>query len=68
MLDDRQYLVLRDEAARSGLTMSELVRRAVDTTYRPYSRRRFRGVELSVGAWVRPDEAVVGRRVRRGDR
>jgi len=66
-LDDRQHLYLRDEAERTGLSMAELLRRAVDATYRPYSRYRARGVELSVGVWRRPDEAVVGRRIRRRD-
>ena len=62
MLTDRQYAFLRGEANRTGLSLAELVRRAVDSVYRPHGRRRVQGVELSVGVWKRPDAAVVGRR------
>ena len=64
MLTVRQYRLLRDEASRTGLSMGELVRRAVDATYRPYDRPRLRGVELSVSVVRRPDAALAGRRVR----
>jgi hypothetical protein len=63
-LTDRQHALLVGEARRSGLSMAELVRRAVDAVYRPYSRPRVGGFELSVGVWRKPDAAVVGRRVR----
>jgi len=67
-LTDRQHAFLRDEAARTGLAMTELIRRAVDVTYRPYTRYRLPGgFELSIGIWRRPDEAMVGRRITRGD-
>ena len=59
---DRQHAFLVDESARSGLSMAELVRRAVDLTFRPYSRPKLRGLELSLGVWTRPDAALVGRR------
>jgi hypothetical protein len=68
-LTDRQHAFLRDERERTGLPLAELVRRAVDQVYRPHSRSRVEGLELSVGVWRRPDAAVVGRRpdrVRRG--
>jgi hypothetical protein len=61
-LTDRQHTFLRDEAARTGLSMAELMRRAVDTTYRPEFRPKLRGLELSMGVWSRPDVAIVGRR------
>jgi hypothetical protein len=61
-LTDRQHAFLRNESARTGLSMAELVRRAVDTTFRPNARPRLRGMELSFGIWSRPDVAVVGRR------
>jgi hypothetical protein len=64
MLTADQLDALRHEARRSGLSMGELVRRAVDKVYRPESRRRFRGFELSTALWRDPDAAVVGRRVR----
>jgi ribbon-helix-helix CopG family protein len=63
-LDDRQHAFLRDEARRTGLSMAELVRRAVDATYRPHQRPRVAGYELSFGMWRRPDAAMAGRRVR----
>jgi len=62
-LTDRQHALLLDEAFRSGLSMAELVRRAVDSAYRPYLRPSVRGVEVSLGVWRRPDAAVVARRV-----
>ncbi len=61
-LSDRQHAFLLSESERTGLPLAELVRRALDATYRPYARRRVRGFELSVGVWERPDAAVVGRR------
>jgi hypothetical protein len=61
-LTDRQHAFLRDEAHRTGLSLAELVRRAVDTAYRPYSRPRVPGFEVSVGVWRQPDAAVAGRR------
>jgi hypothetical protein len=67
-LTDRQHLFLRDESERTGLAMAELIRRAVDTTYRPFSRPRLGGFELSVGVWRDPDAAVSGRRARRSHR
>jgi hypothetical protein len=61
-LTDRQHSFLRDEANRTGLSLAELVRRAIDSAYRRHSRPTVSGFELSVGAWRRPDAAVVGRR------
>jgi hypothetical protein len=64
-LTDRQHGFLRNESHRTGLAMAELVRRALDATYRPYARRRVGGVEFTI-ALSRPlDEALVARRVRR---
>jgi hypothetical protein len=40
----------------------ELVRRAVDGTYRPFERPKVSGFEVNVGLWKRPDAAVAGRR------
>ena len=62
MLTDRQHAFLCDESLRTGLSMGELVRRAIDATYRPEQRPRVRGFELSVGVWHEPDAAIVGRR------
>ncbi|HZS25349.1 MAG TPA: hypothetical protein VFA30_10230 [Gaiellaceae bacterium] len=64
-LTDRQHLFLTTEAYRTGLSMAELVRRAVDQVYRPEAKPRVQGVEVSLGIWKRPDATVVGRRVNR---
>jgi hypothetical protein len=61
-LTDRQHDFLLDEKRRTGLPLAELVRRAIDSVYRPHVRPRVKGLELSVGVWRRPDAAVVGRR------
>jgi hypothetical protein len=64
LLTSRQHELLVDESERSGLAMAELIRRAVDHTYRRDSRARVRGVEISLGVWRRPDAAVAGRRTK----
>jgi hypothetical protein len=61
-LTDAQHEFLYGEAHRTGLSMAELVRRAVDETYRPELRPRVRGFDLAVGWWRNPDAAVAGRR------
>jgi hypothetical protein len=61
---DGQYVLLREESSRTSLPMAELIRRAVDAVYRPNSRLRVGGVELSLGLWHEPDAAAVGRRNR----
>lgn len=65
-LTDRQHAFLSDESRRTGLSLAELIRRAVDGTYRPHGREKVSGYELSLGLWRRPDAAVVGRRPPRG--
>jgi hypothetical protein len=64
-LTDRQHAFLVGEAERTDLSMAELVRRAIDSVYRPELRPRLRGYEISLGLWNRPDAAVVGRRKNR---
>jgi hypothetical protein len=61
-LTDRQHAFLIDEAARTGLSLAELVRRAVDHAYRPHSRPKLGGFEFSLGLWREPDAALAGRR------
>ena len=61
-LSDIQHACLVDESVRSGVSMAELIRRAIDKTYRPHVRPKVGGFELSVGLWQRPDAAVAGRR------
>jgi hypothetical protein len=63
-LTDHQHAFLVDESRRTGLSLAELVRRAVDGVYRPFDRPRLGGFELSVGVWRRPDAAIAGRKSR----
>ena len=62
ILTDRPHAFLAHESKRTGLAQAELVRRAIDYAYRPKTRSRVRGFEISLGAWRTPDAAVVGRR------
>lgn len=68
ILSDGQRKFLLNESARTGLSVGELVRRAIDTTYRPHLRPRIGGFEVSVGVWRRLDAAVSGRKLRQVDR
>jgi hypothetical protein len=58
---DGQHALLLEESARTGLSMAELVRRAIDATYRPRLRPVVAGFHLNFGATRGPDAAVVGR-------
>jgi len=63
MLEPEHVEFLVGESARTGLSRSELVRRALDETHRPEARFRVRGFDIGVGLWRAPDAAIVGRRV-----
>jgi hypothetical protein len=63
MLEPEQVDYLIAESLRTGLSRSELIRRAIDETFRPEARIRLRGFDLGIGIWHRPDAAVAGRRV-----
>lgn len=60
-LTDGQHSFLIEESVRTGLSMAELVRRAVDATYRPSLRPVVAGFWVNVGLTRGPDAAVVGR-------
>jgi hypothetical protein len=64
-LTDEQHAYLLAEADVSGLSMAELIRRAVDHVYRPWVRPRVSGWDVNFGVFRRPDAAVIGRRVKR---
>jgi hypothetical protein len=64
---DAQRAFLLNESARSGLSMAELVRRALDATYPLPQRQHVGGFELNVGLWRRLDAAVTGRRLQKLD-
>ena len=53
--------MLVEESVRTGLSMAELVRRALDATYRPQLRPIVRGFHVNVALTRGPDAAVVGR-------
>jgi len=61
-LEDRQYRFLTEESERLSVSVAELIRRAVDSTFSLDPARRTPGVEVSFGVWRRPDAAGVGRR------
>jgi len=63
-LTDRQHALLIEESVRTGLSMAELVRRALDATYRPRLRPVVKGFHLNFDATRSPDAAVVGRLAR----
>lgn len=65
---DRQHALLREESARTGLPVSELIRRAIDGTYRPGAAVRVGGFEVNVGVFRDPDAAATGRRRPRAKR
>jgi hypothetical protein len=68
-LTDAQYVRLRDESARSGHSLAELVRRALDERYEAVSKPdRLRLLDSSFGAWGHRDEsgAAFVERVRSG--
>jgi hypothetical protein len=62
LLEPEQLDFLIGEAARTGLSRSELVRRALEETYRPEARFRVGGFDIGFGIWRSPDAAVAGRR------
>lgn len=60
-LTDRQHRFLLEESVRSSLSMAELIRRAIDTVYRPNLRPIVGGFHLHAGLLKQPDAAIVGR-------
>ncbi|WP_139825043.1 ribbon-helix-helix protein, CopG family [Mycobacterium conspicuum] len=51
-LEDEQYSRLVAESARSGLSLGELIRRAIDRAYGDGSAaERMRALEMSFQAW-----------------
>lgn len=73
-LTDEQYERLQSESQRSGLSMAELIRRAVDGTYkRELSvEEKLAALRASAGAWADRDDIVDGKtyveEIRRGFR
>jgi len=68
-LSDAQYARLRAESARSGHSLAELVRRAVDERYEAVSNaERLQLLDSAFGGWAHRDEngSAFVERVRRG--
>lgn len=59
-LTDAQYARLRDESARSGLSLAELIRRALDERDDvPSETERRQMLETAFGAWAgRPESGA----------
>jgi hypothetical protein len=60
-LTDQQHRLLLEESIRSSISMAELVRRAIDATYRPLARPIVRGFHVNVGVQRALDPATIGR-------
>jgi hypothetical protein len=60
-LTDGQHQLLVEESVRSSVSMAELVRRAIDATYRPWTRPIVRGYHVNVGVQRAVDAATIGR-------
>jgi hypothetical protein len=68
-LTDIQYVRLRDESARSGHSLAELVRRALDEHYGVVSKSdRLRLLDSAFGGWTEREEsgAAFVERIRSG--
>ncbi len=52
-LDDRQYERLRRESERTGASLAELIRRAIDRTYGAERtlEDKLRAIDETAGAW-----------------
>jgi len=56
-LTEAQYARLRDESARTGQSLAELIRRALDERYEPLSSaERLRLFDSAFGAWAGREE------------
>jgi hypothetical protein len=60
-LSDEQHRLLVALSGLLGLSMSELIRRAIDMVYRPTKRPRVAGFELLITLRKGIDEALAGR-------
>ncbi len=60
-LTDRQHRLLVEESLRASVSMAELVRRAIDTVYRPTLRPIVGGFHVNIGLHRAPDAAIIGR-------
>ncbi|MEX2393904.1 MAG: ribbon-helix-helix protein, CopG family [Actinomycetota bacterium] len=70
-LTDAQYALLREESARTGLSLAELIRRTLNERYGSLADAdRSRLLDSAFGAWADRDETGVAyvERIRSGTR
>jgi hypothetical protein len=60
LLDDHQYHRLRTESERTGRSIADLVREAVDDKFQTGSDRAWQALRASRGAWADRDDVVSG--------
>ena len=58
-LTDRQHEFLLEESMRTGLSMAEMVRQAIDAHWRPQARSPVRGYDVRLSVWKRPSATIV---------
>jgi hypothetical protein len=61
-ISEKMYRRLTRIANMTGLSVAELIRRAIERVYWPGELPKMKGFEISLGLWKRPDASVVGRR------
>lgn len=59
-LDDLQYQRLKSESERTGRSIADLVREAVDDKFQTGSRRAWRALRASRGSWADRDDIGAG--------
>jgi len=62
LVTDSQHARLVQEANRTGVSVTELVRRAIDNLFPPDARPHIGGFEVRVGVRRRAEAAVAARR------
>lgn len=60
LLDDHQYYQLRSESERTGRSIADLVREAVDEKFQASNDRVWRALRASRGAWADRDHIGTG--------
>jgi hypothetical protein len=60
LLDDDQYARLKSESARTGRSIADLVREAVNERFRATSDRAWRALRSARGAWADRDDVGSG--------
>ena len=61
-ISEKMHRRLTRIANMTGLSVAELIRRAIERTYWRHELPKVKGFEISAGLWKRPSAAIVGRR------